>query len=544
MWRRIVGIVAVGVLGWLAVRCGRPHVAPPAGPSGANVGSGDPVATAAGAAGVAQVEERGRRVAAEGSGAEPAAAPATELAGCVVDERGRPVAGATIEAWQDGYRPSVEIDAAGRFAIERAEEDRASRMRVTCSCDGYDTFEDWLPWGGEDLRIVLRPAPEVAVHVVDEKGLPVPAREVTFTSHGSRAGREHELVLDRGAWRAAVSRGAWILRVEPTSEDLAAATFAAPLPRRIEVGDVATAPIVVVLPRACRREVRVVDQDGARVAGARVAVIDARGASLRLATEVDRHVVYATEDEPLEIEAGTTDATGRVVLAAPIDRPFVVRAAHPRWLPVQQDTVRWTDAGPLVLPLGRGADGEGMLLVEPWCNEALQQGALGVRLARRRDGSRWPEVWPADEAIPVRGDGRFTFAGTPPGRWEVLACGVTGAGSVEDRAGSVELRAGANPDLVVDMRGVFACELHARVLLDGKPWAGHVALARVGSRGSSADPGLAMRAARSPCGSRRAPIGSARSNRWNTGRRVGAANCSLRPGAPSTWSGSTRGACC
>jgi hypothetical protein len=123
------------------------------------------------------------------NGPQPAKAPAGEgkentedvLSGRVLDEAGKPVAGAKLSLWSGKGKGTAigETGADGRFRIKPVEEDRTGIRLLIVQTRGFGP--DWIDLrnraGGE---ITFRLAADVAIrgHVVDLEGLPVAAAQV------------------------------------------------------------------------------------------------------------------------------------------------------------------------------------------------------------------------------------------------------------------------------------------------------------------------------------------------------------------------------
>ena len=126
----------------------------------------------------------------------PAAA-VWQVKGIVVDEQGRPVAGASVRS-APGYEPSdgVKTAADGTFTLSLGGA-RAFLHGVVAEADGgarigLVEFEEPRDPGELDpLKIVLKPARPVRVRVKDAAGSPVPGRlaveavEYVFQAHGT-----------------------------------------------------------------------------------------------------------------------------------------------------------------------------------------------------------------------------------------------------------------------------------------------------------------------------------------------------------------------
>ncbi|HEY3393748.1 MAG TPA: carboxypeptidase regulatory-like domain-containing protein [Lacipirellulaceae bacterium] len=100
------------------------------------------------------------------------------IGGMVVDERGAPLAGASVWVeWHKG-RDDVVSDRAGRFKLTVPSERIAGRLVRASADGGRRQAQHQLPWedsaAGGDIKLELRPARRVELHVIDGDGRPVP----------------------------------------------------------------------------------------------------------------------------------------------------------------------------------------------------------------------------------------------------------------------------------------------------------------------------------------------------------------------------------
>jgi hypothetical protein len=484
-------LAAVCMVRWF----GGGHVAAPKAGSGAHARSGRGHGAADGApthaAGAATVEDpaTGNEPAREALVLEP-----RSLHGIVVDEAGQPVAEATLSTVGDYMEePLVTTGVDGRFAIERRAEDSASHVQLFARHEQLDRAREWVAWGRDDVRLVLRPRVPVEVRVVDERGEPVPLASVTCESGPSSDQQLVEFAPNGDAWCGNACRGQNHLSIQypegavVTHEELHLWSISISDPGPVQFRFVAA----TLLPR----EVRVVDPDGAPVADAKVEVIDARGGTV---TAWQRTVGAYQRLGPALLAEAKTDASGTARPQLPRGRPLVVRAKRVGFAPGLVADVRVPGTEPVVVRLGRGANGRGRVLADPYLAERIASGGCELFFSQP-SGRWWPQLGPESRhGLAVADDGSFVFAGAPPGQWDVVLTRPeqqSAGGSVQTsaRAGqssnwsfeacgvSVSLGDGDNPLLIVDLRTWQWTQVNLQVFVDEKAVRDeHVALWPVG----------------------------------------------------------------
>ncbi|MCP5042756.1 MAG: sigma-70 family RNA polymerase sigma factor, partial [bacterium] len=204
------------------------------------------------------------------------------IAGVVVDKLGQPVADAEV-----GPRFDVLTDAQGRFSFSR--ESRENRMAffgvstIQAKKQGYQLGHSPCEWGDTDIRIVLRPGIMVDLLVTDaQSGEPV-------TDYGVRI--VHDPLVK--PWMPSFSVKRW-MRAGYTGRHEGGRTRIGPLTRgwtfvqiepvdprfdpyilRFASADAARTGVEIPLYRAVSRSVKVVDGEGAVVAGCNVELVRA-----------------------------------------------------------------------------------------------------------------------------------------------------------------------------------------------------------------------------------------------------------------------------
>jgi RNA polymerase sigma factor (sigma-70 family) len=143
--------------------------------------------------------------------AKPADASANVLAGRVLDEAGKPVAGAKLSLWTDKgkSRPAGETGKDGRFRIELGKDDAKAKLIVQAKGQGLDWIDVNKQPGGE---VTVRLSGDIAIQgrVLDLEGRPVVGARVRVKElcKSDKGNLDHYL----DAW-ANVNRGAMIPRL-------------------------------------------------------------------------------------------------------------------------------------------------------------------------------------------------------------------------------------------------------------------------------------------------------------------------------------------
>ena len=245
------------------------------------------------------------------------------LEGVVVDDRGTPVAGASVSASSDGDAGGgAATDAEGRFRVDGL---RPGRYQVSASAQGHgrDGAEASAPGGG--LRLVLRRSGTLRARLVLPTGAPPPARVQVYVEElpaGGGSGWQQ-------AWQGGVGDGH--LAGARARVTLGVAGFA-PVVRELDVAPGETRDLGdVVVDQGGELVGRVVDAGGAPRAGARlravmhggfddvVATTDAHGRYRLPRLPVGTSFVRVEAEgalpgaEQVAVSAGTTTATFTLV---------------------------------------------------------------------------------------------------------------------------------------------------------------------------------------------------------------------------------------
>jgi hypothetical protein len=347
----------------------------------------------------------------EGEGLIVSLAPAAAVPGLVVDEAGRPVSGAEIEAIPaEKTLPEGEVrgwsrtGASGRFRLDGLEpgERLAARVRAT----GFATLESPIPADPVDaVRLVLQRGRTVMGKVADAAGRPVQGAEVRAYPADPTARPEELLRARDREMRGTTGRdgGFSLPTVAAGVLDLSLrAPGAAPKwLHGVEVPP-GSAPLdlgrIVLDPEAVLRGT-VVDNSGAAVGRARVAAVPV--------TTVPRPGDFAASPPP----ASLTDADGRFTLrGVETGVRLLVRAEQDGFLPATLE-VEPGLSDPILLKLEPGEALRGTVADEE--GKAVE----GARIALLTGtGNR---LRPLAASISDR-LGAFSFAAAPAGSLRVV----------------------------------------------------------------------------------------------------------------------------
>ena len=418
---------------------------------------------------------------------------ADAISGQVVDQHGAPVDGANLIPSPRLSRRMLTTDRDGRFRVQRPATDAPERIRLSVSCDGYEAVPDQteFEWGRHDLRLVLNKSRGLEVSVVRaDDGTPVedyllrvlPISGGTFRSDDQRP-RGRSPHAGGRATVDGVRTGEHLVIVEPKGDTFATGMVTATMTERGAV------PVVVRLAANTPRVVRVRFADDAPVAGAAVQLVDPLGETLSL-----RSRIYALSEwghtnakKALVLDTGTTDASGEVTLHAPADRPLALYLPGPLHAPLAIASVVFPATGAYVVTVDRGAvlhatvgPASVMAEIEQLAGESLAAfdafhlPSLYLTAGAGGDAQRFPDL---RERCTMAADGTFTLRGIPPGRWDVnVSCfcrekGSGGGNSLVVSVGAVELAAGQQLELPIDLGVLRSSQVSALVLHNGEPLA-------------------------------------------------------------------------
>lgn len=387
------------------------------------------------------------------SGIRLVVGPGRVASGRVVDERGRPVAGARVELArsQDGdLRPGGPLVDDGLYQDETGED---GRFEIRGLPEGWfdllasrpQFLPSWL-YGLEisgaraDLgTVTLREGATLTGWIVGLNREPLAGAKVRLGS-----GEETVSGADGRFEIAQVDPGKE-LEIEACRPDRLSVSY--------ESAKLPDEPVEIVLPPAVRLTGRVVDPDGKPAAEASVATSSDSNPNPFLGPSSPCPAVGRGE--------ATTDAEGRFVLESLLGGTIQVWATQPGYLGSDFETVEVPDGGEAEVPtlqLARGATVTGRVLREDGSPAPAAQVLAAGEGDYSFSFSRWAD-----------GDGRYRIEGVPPGRQTITARHDTlGAGSRE-----VELTVGGENQVDITLGPEESRLARGRVVdPDGEPVAG------------------------------------------------------------------------
>lgn len=412
------------------------------------------------------------------------------IRGVVVDREGQPVAGLVVST-ASGWC-TANTDASGRFELLRRRAARATvglqvwRERFRRSELLLETGPEYS-WGTEDVRLVLAPATDIALQVVQAPGMtPVEVFDLDMQREGAKAwvpgGVSHGSGPSGARHEGGVIELAGLVpgryRVAVVGEE-----FTAIVPFEVFEGHPPTDRLVLPARRTLGLEV--VDADGRAVPRARCDLFSPPSAPspwstlplrpARTSEQAGGTTALPWPSAYARTAGGVTGRDGRLVLAMPAAGGMLLRVVAegfaPRLVPVGEpgsdDTLR--------VVLTSGAILRGRLQQAEFARE--QYGAYLCLWSVSDPRVVFPEASPmADERTArVRRDGTFELREVPPGDWEIclgyLMAGRTGA-RVYQRipVGNVTgLRDGEEHELTLDCGPAVPVEVTGRAYLRGEP---------------------------------------------------------------------------
>jgi len=416
------------------------------------------------------------------------------IEGLVADEAGRPVEGAALSPEPGGCQVLSGPD--GAFRLPRLETQPDQPVRIKVEKQGFEPLltEERYPWGASSVLLALRRGFAVEVRAVEaETGLPVEEFTLRHVLRSTGVFRESTWKVKNPQGRILVEdvlRGENVFVVEPRDERLWHSD-----PLVVRVADPGVPPQRIEVPRAGRASLVVSDRAGAPVAGTKVELLRPPPGVAATTTvgafEARMAYLSGSKNWVLLLQAGATDAHGRLELRGPAGVELAVRLLGPGHVPaVRNGIVLKAEGGVLALEVAASAALKGVLLppglaarLQPppgrirfakAAAERIRSAMLpGLRLVRPTGQERWPAG--GVPRVPFEADGAFLLEGVPPGDWDVeLVCAAAGDGqflnSVIAKLGTIRaLAPGETRRIELDASALLPATLAGRVFLDGEP---------------------------------------------------------------------------
>jgi len=410
--------------------------------------------------------------------------PRFSMTGTVVDTAQRPLAGVRVTATGEGFIGRGRSDAGGRFTVQRAgptRDDGKPGTLLSCSDEAgiYDrilpALDERIPWGADDLRIVMQARTQCAVRVVDAQGRPVTDYTLfAFRGHGpvslrSRASQKGQHV-DGRCVLSGLAPGKHSVLVVPRSPLLASTPL---IPFEVQAGVAQPELIVTVSPRV-PVSLTVVGPSGAPVAGSRVELLQDLGEDEPSAFSAAVEVRFSDRErgtpDHVVVARGSTDARGVAAFSAP-PGAWTLRLVGDTHVPQLQPLEVFAPGVHLRVQVLGGAMLSGRL-EPPAAAATLRELAIGGEepvavLVEPVDGDALPPAL-VDEA------GRYSIGGLAPGDYRLalrywLRTGDVRADSVQLDIAEVSLRAGEQRELAVDVANLLPGTVTGRVVAGGEP---------------------------------------------------------------------------
>ncbi|MEO0651063.1 MAG: carboxypeptidase-like regulatory domain-containing protein, partial [Planctomycetota bacterium] len=401
--------------------------------------------------------------------------PEEQLTGRVVDPSGAAIAGAGVRVVAPGGRLIAEgrSDSGGGFVLSSPAPPEPPVHLEVFDAPGFDPLRDprAFAFGERGVVVLLERAETLYVQVVDaEDGAPVETFGWGWFQPDSRGARPS---LQRAAPArhpdgeanvGRVPRGATTLLVLPDD-----GLHAPSAPVAFEWTP-STGTVEVAVERVRPVQVHVFGPDGQPVVGTSVELLDDNGTHPPSITSfaldaLDFASVDAGSGHAWLHARGTTDASGAVVLPVPASaRRVAVRvtgAEHATRLESDLDP----RAGRIDVTVATGTALHGRVTPPEILDRAWGPRRPAVLLLPPKQLELAPRQASIDPS------GRFRLDGLLPGEWRVelrVLDPVPGAQHLVHRAGTVEIRAGAEHALTLDLAQLEPARLVGRLTVDGR----------------------------------------------------------------------------
>lgn len=404
------------------------------------------------------------------------------ISGIVVDERGAPVQGVTVEA---------DLNRSGRMAAGRSKKDgtfvihavdaepQPVRLRISNPgpCEPPPPDERFYDWGTRDVRIDMRRALALELEVVErESRAPVTRYAVQCYSASARSSRERNLRLSGTHEHGRVTvdrvwRGKNYLRIVPLDASLACSE-----PIEFEVPDGGAPPMRVEVERLTPGTVQVTNPDGTPIAGSKIELVRKGTRSFTADTwlaergSTNSWSTNASSRAHELVSRATTDATGSAVVFVPPDQTsLLVRASGPH-RPVIVDPAQFPTGQPLVIVLPPAGGIAGQVLF-------AELDPTHLRVSCHRIDSV-PDGEPSVQ-VQVDSEGAFAIPHIAPGNYRLeishhhryrRSHGSSGAGvDLDVQIPRIEVRADQQSSAEIDVRAIAPATVRGRVFVNGAP---------------------------------------------------------------------------
>ncbi len=338
-----------------------------------------------------------------------------------------------------GGKGSGSSDAQGNFSVSGLGKGPFS---VKCSARPAGQDEAASEWtaqvdgvkpGTLDVELVLAPPSDVAGHVIDDQGAPVPECTVVLGSKRrnpyipSEDSRDIEVRDEQGAFTAKGLRsGAYTaLARDKAGASSKSVEFLLPM-------EASAAALVITLPRAATVTGRVLLPDGTPAANAKVArqmgIADLMGGKLP-GSEAS---ATAGEDGTFTMKSLPM---GALLLAATKDGYATSEAVALTLAPAQQ-------VADITITLRKG----GTISGEVYGDDGKAKG--GARILAQMPDLRFGQLWAQSDS-----SGKFEYLHVPPGQWQVMSFGEA---MNADTTGDAENAAEAQSKLLKNMKIAMA----------------------------------------------------------------------------------------
>lgn len=416
-------------------------------------------------------------------------APASDsISGRVVGDRGEPLHWASVCSSPPRGLGALAYSEHGRFRVEKNQMLPAEGLTFLVWHEGFEVLRDdrRIPWGTHGVELRLHRGAPLAVRVTDERGAAIRDFSVRIRSTegnvwgaGGMEPRASGTFDDGVAVIDGVGAGKWQVLIEFPSRLRLFPTW-----RSIEMvaGQARQLDVQALDPR--ERTLRVVSRGGEAIVGSTVQLYQELRTSNGGFETVGLPAVGGDVREPgVFVQRGKTDASGRLGLRGPIDRPLgltITGEGHPA---AHCTDVSLTTSDELVVEVDTGGTVKGRLeptsaldslrrLVFPEPSEAAAATTPVAWIALVSPTQRSIPDAVLDARFPIAADGAFEVTQVPSGRWSVQLRHRNPRGLRSERAafdlGSVEVRTGATATIVGDVNRLVYGRLIGDVTRNGE----------------------------------------------------------------------------